>query len=158
MPSWRIRSTSVVANVSGSGQARFQWRDLGLDVEADLLIAGFLDQRKQVHETGNARPIDRLLLEKLFRVIRAGLDAPHVVLLQLREREGMDCGPRTLEPPAGIISRDVRVQRRVVGNHDDAVLGDVRVELQRGHAEGQGGREGREGVLRRESTRPSMTL
>src|SRR5687768_14570048 len=70
----------------------------------------------------------------------------------------MDRRPGRLEPLAVGSAHDVRVERRIVPHHHDAVAGDAHVELERVHAKGERARERGQGVLGGEASGPAMPL
>jgi len=72
----------------------------------------------------DTRAIRWLLLGITLRVFGARLKAPHVILLQLGVCQRVDRGSAPFQPHAILVARDIRIQRRVVGDYDHTILKD----------------------------------
>ena len=129
-PALRTASTTRRAKVSGSGVSA----GLSGDSLVSMLKRGVLPERlgevEQLGKRRDALAVGGRLPGELLRVFAARLDAADVVALQLRQRQAVDGGTRRGEPLTVGPAHDIRVQHRIVRQHDNAVLGDGEVGFQ----------------------------
>ena len=80
------------------------------------------------------------------------------MVLQLRQCERTDRGPRGGEKRAVRSARVIGVETAVVADDKNPIAGHGEIELERGHADRQRGREGRQRVFRRQTAGAAMAL
>src|SRR6516225_4314694 len=115
-------------------------------------------QIEYLHQCRDAHAIHSALLRKGRGVGRARLQASDVIALQLRQCERTDRGPPGGEKRAVRSARVVGVETAVVADDENPIAGHDEIELERGHADRQRAREGRQRVFRRQTAGAAIAL
>ena len=110
-------------------------RDLGLDIEPDVIGPGAPDQIEHLGKRGDRRAIDRALLGQARAVPGSGLQASDVVPLEFGQRQRADGRSLAFEKCTIGPARMVGIEMAVVAHHDRAVPGEREIEFERRHAD-----------------------
>src|SRR5262249_57092258 len=129
-----------------------------VNIEADMVGLRLPCQIEYLHQCRDAHAIHSALLRKGCGVGHSRLQASDVIALQLRQCERTDRGPLGVEKLAVWGARVVGVETAVMADDENPVAGHREIELERGHADRQRGREGREGVFRYQTAGAAMAL
>src|SRR5579864_713292 len=152
--------------LEGDGKRLRTRRELGRPVREGLHLDGHAHapaparthELEDVREARHALAIDRLLGRKARGIGAAGIEAPHVVALQLRAGETDDRRPGFAQEASGRIPREIGIELGVVRDDRDAIAAQRAVELDRVHADRERAGKSCEGVLRPQTAGAAVAL